>query len=345
VNRTAAVVAVLLAIAATHASAQPYSARVNGDVVHLEDARTSTTVSVIPSVGNIAFDMTVKGQRILYWPFDSIDDFKVRPAMSGIPLLGPWADRLDEQAFFANGRKYPFDMTLGNIRGAMPSHGFITTTDRWQLVDTRADATSAWTTSRLEFYRQPLWMKQWPFAHTIEMTHRLRDGILEVETTIVNMSAEPMPIAIAFHPYFQLTDSPRDDWTLSVAARTHWLLTADKVPTGETEPIEKFFPTPRAQPIRDYSLDDVFTEFTRDDRDRATISVSGKAQRLDVLLGPNYRSVTIWSPKERPFICVEPSAGIIDALNLAARGLYKDLQNVAPGGTWRERFWVKTGGF
>src|SRR5437667_465519 len=112
--------------------------------------------------------------------------------------------------------------------------------------------------------RQPMWMKHGPSAHTIEMTHRLRDGVLEVETAIVNMSAEPMPIAIGFHPYFQLTDSPRDAWTLSVGARTHWLLTSNKVPTGETEPIERFFPTPHAAALGDYSLDDVFTDLLRD---------------------------------------------------------------------------------
>jgi aldose 1-epimerase len=200
-------------------------------------------------------------------------------------------------------------------------------------------------TSRLEFYRQPMWMKQWPYAHTIEMTHRLRDGALEVETAIVNMSAEPMPIAIGFHPYFQLTDSPRNEWTLSVGARTHWLLTSNTVPTGETEPIERFFPTPQAAALADYGLDDVFTDLVRDGQGRATIAVTGKSQRLEIVLGPNYRAVTIWSPKDRPFICIEPTAGIINALNLAARGLYKELQSVAPGGTWRERFWIRASGF
>ena len=161
---------------------------------------TQTTVSILPSVGNIAFEMNVKGQNVLYWPYGSIDEFKARPGMSGIPFLGPWIDRLDEQAFFANGRRRAFDMQLGNVRGDMPSHGFVTTTDRWNVVETKADTDGAWVTSRLEFYRQPMWMKQWPFAHTIEITHRLHDGVLEVETAIVNMSAEPMPIAIGFHP-------------------------------------------------------------------------------------------------------------------------------------------------
>ena len=47
----------------------------------------------------------------------------------------------------------------------------------------------------------------------------------------------------------------------------------------------------------------------------------------------------------RPFICFEPMAGITNALNLAHKGLYKDLQSVPPGGTWQESFWVKPTGF
>ena len=53
-------------------------------------------------------------------------------------------------------------------------------------------------TSRLEFFRQPPWMKQWPFAHTLEMTHLLRDGVLQVLTTIISMSAEPMPVSLVY---------------------------------------------------------------------------------------------------------------------------------------------------
>ena len=47
----------------------------------------------------------------------------------------------------------------------------------------------------------------------------------------------------------------------------------------------------------------------------------------------------------RDFICFEPMAGITNALNLAHKGLYKELQSVPPGGTWQESFWVKPSGF
>jgi aldose 1-epimerase len=337
--------AVLAAIVVWPAFAADYTAQQTGDVVELHDAATGTSVSILPSIGNIAFELKVKGQNVLRWPFASLDEFKTRPTMSGIPFLGPWANRLDEQAFYANGRRYAFDMDLGNVRGAIPIHGFLTTNTHWRVVEVKADGAAAWATSRLDFFKEPAWIKQWPFAHTIEMTHRLRDGVLEVRTAIANVSDEPMPVAIGFHPYYQLADSVRDDWTISVAAGTHWLLAANKVPTGETEPIERLFPHPAAAPLRGYDLDDVFSDLVRDAQGRATMSIRGKSQRLDVALGANFRSVVIWSPKDSAFICIEPMAGITDALNLAQKGIYKELQTIAPGGVWQESFWITPRGF
>ena len=343
-RRNIALAIILWSLAFPAAAAQ-YVAQRTGDLVRLEDSTAQVVVSIVPSVGNIAFDLTVKGQKILRWPFASVDEFKAKPALSGIPFIGPWANRLDEQAFYANGKRYAFDMDLGNVRGAIPIHGFLTTNDQWQVVEMKADGSAAWLTSRLEFARQPAWIKQWPFAHTIEMTYRLQDGVLEVQTRITNASAEPMPVAIGFHPYFQLTDSPRDEWTLSVGARTHWLLASNKVPTGETEPIERLFKTPAAVALRDYTLDDVFGDLVRDAQGRSTMTVAGKSQRLDIVLGPNYRAAVLWAPTPGTFICVEPMAGITDATNLAQKGLYKELQSIPAGGTWQESFWVRTRGF
>jgi aldose 1-epimerase len=131
-------------------------------------------------------------------------------------------------------------------------------------------------------------MKQWPFAHTIDMTYRLQSGVLEVQTTITNQSAEAMPVSIGFHPYYQLSDSPRDEWTLGVGARTHWLLAQNKVPTGETEPIEKSSQpsgrvAARRRPRRRVR------DLVRDGQGRATMSIVGRSQRLDLVLGANYR--------------------------------------------------------
>jgi aldose 1-epimerase len=132
------------------------------------------------------------------------------------------------------------------------------------------------------------------------------------------------------------------------------------VPTGETVPIEQLFPTRAPELLRDYSLDDVFSDLVRDADGRATMTVMGKKQRLDVLVGAGYRSVVVWAPSpsgtgrggqgpsppaERNFICFEPMASISNALNMAHKGTYKELQTIGPEGTWRASFWVRPSGF
>jgi len=44
-------------------------------------------------------------------------------------------------------------------------------------------------------------------------------------------------------------------------------------------------------------------------------------------------------------IAIEPMAGITDAMNLAHKGLYKELQSIPPGGSWDATFWIKPSGF
>jgi aldose 1-epimerase len=389
-NRKSAISAltVALILASAHfAAAQPrYSAKQTGDIVQLRDTKTDTTVSVMTSVSN-GYEMVVKGQDLIRMTFATVDDFRARPGLNGIPLLAPFANRLDEPAFYANGKKYNFDMELGNVRGPIPIHGYLSGAKDWKMVEAKADGNAAWVTNQLDFYRNPQWMQQFPFAHTLTMTYRLQDGVLEVHTRIDNLSVEPMPVAIGFHPYFQLTDSTREDWTLSIGAKTHWLLAQNKIPTGETEPIEKMFPDRRAVSLKDFDLDDVYGDLERDAQGRAVVSVKGKGQQLDVVLGANYKSIVLYSPNpanarggaagggggrgnapapppsatpaapsvpltgtnlnvpNRGFIAVEPMVGITDSMNLAQKGVYKELQSIPPGGKWEESFWLRPKGF
>jgi aldose 1-epimerase len=322
-----------------------YAAVREGDAVRLRDTAHDVNLVVMPAVGNMAVDMTVKGARVLRFPYASLDEVRKAPRFSGIPFLAPWANRLDEPGFRFGDRHYVFNTELGNVRGPHPIHGLVTFA-AWQLVEVRADATSSWVTSRLDFYREPRWIAQFPFAHTIEMTYRLHDGAVEVATRVTNLSTESMPVAIGFHPYLQLTDSSRDEWMLSFAARKEWLLSPDKLPTGDTRPLVERFPDPQRIPLRGLDLDDVYGDLSRDGQGNATMAMQGRSQRLEVTLGPNYRAVVVYAPAREPsYVCIEPMAGITNAINLAQRGVYKDLQAIPPGGRWEEWFWIRPSGF
>jgi aldose 1-epimerase len=412
-------VTVALACAAP-AAAQRYTAKQTGDLVELADTTAQMNVAVVPSMSD-AWKIQVKGQNLVRTSA-TLEDFMARPGFNGMPLLSPFANRLDETAFYANGKKYNFDLEQGNVRGPIVSTGYVNgNTKDWKLVEFKADATSAWVTCRLDFYKNPTFIKQFPFAHTITMTYRVSNGALEVNTRIDNLSTEPMPVVHGYHPIFELPDGNRDDWTVSLDAKTHWIEIPQRLPTGETQPIENFFGSDRtAIQLKKYALiDDVFTDLVRDANGRATMKLMYNGKELHVSLGPNYKTVLAWStplpaggggaagggrgaggagrgggqgpgaatagggraagpapapapsgpfpvdpangvkvappavaraegapaPTTKGFIAFEPMVAITNALNLAHKGVYKELQSVPPGGSWAESFWITTKGY
>ena len=329
--------------------AQNYKAEQSSDhgvsVVHLVDASNDVEVSIVPSMGNRAYEMKVHGKNILYFPISDLSQDQKTTGLNGIPFLAPWANRLGEQAFWANGKKYPFNMTLGNVRGPIPIHGLLANSGFWHVTEAAADAHSAHVTSKLEFWKYPDLMAQWPFAHEYEMTYRLAGGVLEVQVTVMNLSAEAMPISIGFHPYYRIPDVSRDEWAVHLAARK--MIVADNrlLATGEFKPID--LPDPLL--LKTNNLDTGFTDLERDADGRAHFWIESAAKRIEVMLGPKFVVALIWDPpapagQTRDFVCIEPMAAITNALNLNHEGKYPDLQSVPPGGKWSESFWIRTSG-
>ena len=314
------------------------------EVVQLSDPAHATEVSIVPSIGNIAYAMTVHGKNILWNPFSSLAEMKSKPVLFGVPFLAPWANRLDQDAFYANGKKYLLNSELGNIRrddNKKPIHGLLMFSPHWKVTHLAGDDRSARVTSRLEFWRYPDLMAQFPFAHAIEMTYKLSGGMLEVETLLENQSSDPMPVATGYHPYFQVPDIPRDQWKVHVAARQHLELSPQLVPTGDGTPVN----LPDPAPLATTQLDDVFTNLVRGKDERAEFWVEGGGRKISVIYGPKYTVAIVYAPPGKNFICFEPMSAITNAFNLAHAGIYKELQSIPPGGAWRESFWIAPSGF
>ena len=65
--------------------AATYSARKSAadgiEIVQLADRDHATEVSIVPSIGNIAYAMTVHGKNILFSPFKTLAEMKSKPAL------------------------------------------------------------------------------------------------------------------------------------------------------------------------------------------------------------------------------------------------------------------------
>jgi aldose 1-epimerase len=275
------------------------------------------SVSVNSALGNNAFSMTLRGEEFLWTPLG----WKA-PEFAGIPLLAPWANRIDGESYLANGKSYRLNPALGNLRydaNHLAIHGLVAFTDRWRTI--RQDSSAV--TSRLDFWRIPEWMAQFPFAHSIEITHRLSGGALEIETAVENLSAEPMPLCIGYHPYFRLPGSSRDDWRVRIAAREEVLLSEKLIPTGARRPITQ----PDPFPLAGQALDTVFTNLTG-----ADFVLESAGRRLLVQFGPKYPVAIVYAPPGHDFVCIEPMTALTNAFNS------RTAPEIAPGETWREIF-------
>lgn len=314
------------------------------DIIRLSDSAARVEVSVVPSIGNIAYSMKVNGKNLFWTPFSKLSELKQRPALCGNPFLAPWANRLDRDEFFANGKQYSLSADLGNLRrdgNKLPIHGLLMFSPLWQVTEVSSNEDAAWVTSRLEFWRYPDLMAQFPFAHTLEMTYRLSSGSLEVRTRIENLATEAMPVGIGFHPYFRLHDSPRDQWRVHLAAREHLTLSPKLTPTGEATPIALADPLPLAGT----QLDDVFSGLVRNGDGKAEFWVAGSKEKISVTYGPQFPVAVVYAPKGREFICFEPMSIVTNGFNLAQEGKWRGLQTVPPGGLWQASFWISGSGF
>ena len=309
-------------------------------VIHLRDAAHHLEVSIAPSLGNMTFELKANGHNLLYFPFDSVAKWVEKPAQVGIPFLGPWANRLSEDAFYANGKRYhlnPDAIALRRDPNGQPIHGLLLFAKDWEVVSLKSDEQHAEVTSRLEFWKHPDWMAQFPFAHALQMTHRLSHGVLEVRVSVHNLSVDPMPLVIGFHPWYQISDAPRDEWRVHVPVRTHYQLSEKTIPTGATEAST----LPASFTLAEQSLDDVFGGVQHQDE----FTVEGKSQKIAIRFGPKYPIAIVYAPTTRPVICFEPMSGVTNGFNLHQAGTYKELQSVAPNATWTESFWITPSGF
>jgi aldose 1-epimerase len=316
---------------------------------HLLDSKLKMDVGIVPDIGNLAYQFKVNGKDVLI-PVESFQDYLEKHTFGwGIPFLAPWANRIDNDCYYFEGKKYLLNDSLGNVirdDSKQPLHGLLVYETRWKVVKTgSSDVDGAFIVSRLEFYKYPDLMAQFPFAQVYEMTYRLKDGKLECVTQVTNLSNSNLPVHFAFHPYFH-PDGPREQWKLTISAQKHWIVTKQLIPTGETEPTDKFLPgVTKGVALDQTFIDDGFSEFRRGANGLGQVLIQGKTQKIEVQYGKGFDYAIVYAPLNKTLICAEPQTGPTNAFNLQHAGKFKNLIILAPGETFEASFWIAPIGF
>ena len=316
---------------------------------HLRDSVRHMDVGIVPDIGNFAYEFKINGKDVLIPPKSLAAYAKDRKFCCGIPFLAPWANRIAGEAYFFEDKKYLLNPNLGNFQRdqfGQPIHGLVEFDNRWKVVTANASDEGAMMTSQLEFYAYPDLMAQFPFAHRIRVTYRLKDGALRNTTAIENVGFELMPLLIAYHPYFK-PDGERAEWVVSNAARNYWVLNDHLTPTGEMKRADDLMPGRKSFLLGTHFLDNLFSDLDRDADSLARVSVKGASQKIELVYGEAYNFAVIYAPlpPSPPLVCIEPQTGPTNAFNLHHEGKFPGLIVIEPGKSFTAEFSIVPTGF
>jgi aldose 1-epimerase len=284
--------------------------------------------SFAPGVGMAGVSLRHRGEELLDRRA-GLAAYAERGAVTGIPILHPWANRLSRFEYVAEGRavRLPDGPPLVRCEEhGLPIHGLLGGSPHWRIRSVAPERDRARLTAELPFDAHPELLAAFPFPHTLGIEAVLDADGLTVATTLAATGAAPVPVAFGFHPYLRLPGVDRSGWQLDLPAR-RYLFTDDRgIPTGqhEDEP-------PARLRLGGRGFDDGFDGIA----EGAEFSVAGGGRRLVVTFVSGYPAAQIFSPPGAQFVCFEPMTAPTDAL----RSGY-GLRRVAPGAAFTAVFHI-----
>jgi aldose 1-epimerase len=274
----------------------------------------------LPAQGMLGASLRYRGIEVLRH-VEELELAAVKGSTAGIPLLYPWANRLDRFNYSAAGLSVelnPASRLLHFDQNALPIHGVPWARLEWKVTRAKDSILVAhldWDTPEL--------LAIFPFRHRVVMHVTLDDTGLTIETTVIAGSEAPAPISFGFHPYIGLP-LPREQWQLTMPSMRRLVLDCHQIPTGNEETFGGFDAA-----LGGHDFDDGYALAT----DQAMFTIAGAGCQINVEFIAGYRFVQVYAPKDQSFISVEPMTAPTNAL-VSGKGL----QVIPPNGRYRAAF-------
>ncbi len=271
----------------------------------------------VVEVGGGIRSYQLDGEDIL----DGFSQEEVCPAGSG-QILAPWPNRLGEGRFEWNGTAYQTAITEVAKNNAI--HGLVRWAN-WVLPEPET-LHSPWTPGTPvehllvghRLYPQP----GWPWALELRVAYRLGENGLEVRTWATNLSEEPCPIGLGWHPYLRAPGDRVDDVTLKIHAHTAYVCDERGLPTGRSSVEGTALDFSEAKRIGTLVLDTAFTDLERDSAGRAIVEMaSGHGRTIRLWMSHQYTHLMLFTgdtihdqARRRRALAVEPMTAAPDML-------------------------------
>jgi aldose 1-epimerase len=266
-------------------------------------ADASIEAEFVAEAGMVCCSLTHLDEQLLDTG-KGLDAYAQRGSTIGIPLLYPWANRLDAFGYSVAGKS----VTLPNDRSripldpnGLPIHGLIPGRMRW-VPDVRDDDSGL--AARLT-WNSPELLELFPFEHEVRVEIAAAAGTLTIATIVRGLGEDPVPISFGYHPYLRIPGTSRTSWHVELPNGRRLVLDERMIPTGQREPEQV-----HAFELLDSGWDDGFELASQPARFLAVTADRGVA--VELLEGFPYAQ--LYAPPGHDYICFEPMTSPANAL-------------------------------
>ena len=295
------------------------------------DPRKSQSIRICPDGGANLFSYTLGETELLRAPTE-LKALQGRRG-AGILVLYPTPNRVRDGKFAFEGREFKFsDDGQTTIHGLALSRPWNSAPPEFVMTEGAVSgvAVEAW----MDFEPGSSQFERFPIRHRLALRYSLTASGLRADVRIKNRDSARLPFGFALHPYFRLLGA-REETFLQVPAEKKMEATPDLLPTGKLLALDGApFDLRQPRKLSELALDDVFLGMSS--AKTAGYEARDAGLALTLQASDDFTHVVVYTPKDRPFFCIENQTCSTDAHNLYARGLKEEshLLVIEPGGDW-----------
>lgn len=295
--------------------------------VYLAGPDESIEVEICPEIGCTCFSLRYRGTELLHFPFN-LNHYRASKDLAGIPILYPWANRLEKNHFPFRGKEYPISgEAIYRDGNGLPIHGLILKSTSWTLKDLNASRNFARALFEFQTESDTDLRNNFPFQHGLFLSFELQHDELRILLEIENRDRNAFPVSPGFHPYFALGNYSRDSIRIKIPAKKSMQLNELFLPGGELVDVEEKWPEHRNLVLGRNKFDTIFTELDADD---PAFCLHRPDYTVGVHLGQDFPVGIVYSPPDEDFVCLEPMTAPTNAFFLLDRGQF-DVPVLEPG--------------
>jgi len=232
---------------------------------------------------------------------------------SAFPMV-PFIGRITNGVFSFGGSRYTLPPNMPPEPHAIHGHG-------WQSI--WGLSTSGSTYAQLTHKHGG--QTGWPWAYTASQVFTAHENTLTVALSLTNKSDTHMPAGLGWHPYF-----PKHGAQIQADVTHVWASETGQIIANAPCPLTPDTDLRKQRPVSELSLDHCFTA------GNGGVTLVWPERNISIrMTAPNaLRHLTVYTPPNEDYFCVEPVSHAPDALNIALPADVTGLRTLAPNETF-----------